>query len=179
MAVNDRDVSVQNATTRIIDPHERADYWSELINSYHRRLGYAFPGGNDFNGRTTVRRTADYQLVGWESDPVTYYRTAGHVRADSDDDFRLLLSVTGQVDLWQADQHARLPAGVGCLVSIDKPFAFALGEGKGLLMTIPHREIEHRLDSTALPPPAPPTSPRGSAGLSPTSPRGCSPKATT
>lgn len=149
MTVSDRAVFVQDATTRVVAPHERADYWSELINSYHRRLGYTFPRGSDFEGRTTLRRTHDYQLIGWESDAVTYYRSAGHVQGDSDDDFRLLLPTAGQVDLFQAGQHARLPSGVGCLVTIDRPFAFSLGDGsRGLLMTIPRREIDHRLGHT-------------------------------
>lgn len=137
--------------TRTVAPRERTEYWSELINSYHRRLGYAFPRGGDFDGRTTLRRTSDYQIVGWQSDAVTYYRTHGHIRGDSDDNFRLLLPIAGPVDLWQADQHMRLPPGVGCLVSIDQPFAFALGDDtKGLLMTIPRREVDHRLGRAQL-----------------------------
>ncbi|MFQ6398705.1 helix-turn-helix domain-containing protein [Nocardia sp. KC 131] len=149
MAVNDRAVFIEDATTSIVAAHERADYWSELINSYHRRLGYTFPRGNDFEGRTTLRRTDDYQLIGWESDPVTYHRSAGNVRGDSDDDFRLLLPTAGQVDLWQDGRHARLPSGVACLVTLDQPFAFSLGDGsKGLLMTIPRREVDHRLGRT-------------------------------
>jgi AraC-like DNA-binding protein len=150
--VNDRAVFVESATTRVVAPEERADYWSELINSYHRRLSYAFPPRGDFDGRTTLRRTADYQLIGWESDAVTYYRTAGDVRGDSDDDYRLLLPITGQMGLRQDEEYARLPPGIGCLVTIDKPFAFALGAGtKGLLMTIPRREVDHRLDRGAQP----------------------------
>ncbi|MFQ6394541.1 helix-turn-helix domain-containing protein [Nocardia sp. KC 131] len=150
MPVKDRAVFVESTDTRAVAPEERTDYWSELTNSYQGRLGYIFPRRTDFDGRTTLRRTAEYQLVGWESDAVTYYRTAGHVRADSDDDYRLLLPITGQMGLRQDDEYARLPPGVGCLVTIDKPFSFALGDGtKGLLMTIPRREVDPRLDRVA------------------------------
>ncbi|MEU7765276.1 helix-turn-helix domain-containing protein [Nocardia sp. NPDC049190] len=144
--MKDSSVFVEEATTRIVAAHERADYWSELINSYHRRLGYAFPRDSNFDGRTTLRRTTNYQLIGWESDAVTYYRTAGHVRGDSDDDFRLLLPVNGQANLEQAGERAVLPSGFACLVTLERPFAFSLGaDTKGLLMTIPRREIDHRL----------------------------------
>lgn len=146
VVVSGSSVYVENATTSSVAPRDRADYWSELVNSYQRRLGYTFPQGGDFNGRTTLRRTSNYQIVGWESDAVTYYRTAGHVRGDSDDDFRLLLPITGNVDLRQAGGHSRLPSGVGCLVSLNRPFAFSLGDhSKGLLMTIPRREVDHRM----------------------------------
>ncbi|WP_228001632.1 helix-turn-helix domain-containing protein [Nocardia australiensis] len=152
MPVRDRAVFVESATTHAVTPGERADYWSEVINSYHCRLGYTFPRRSNFDGRTTVRRTANYQLVGWESDAVTYYRTAGHARVDSDDDYRLLLPINGHMGLWQAGDYARLPPGVGCLVTIDKPFAFALDEAtKGMLMTIPRREVAARLDRGARP----------------------------
>ncbi|MEV6426583.1 AraC family transcriptional regulator [Nocardia sp. NPDC051463] len=137
---------VESATTHAVTPNERTDYWAELINSYHRRLGYAFLRPRDFEGRTTLHRTGNYQLIGWESDAVTYYRTAGLVRRDSDDDYRLLLPTKGPVAVWTPGQHARMPAGVGVLVTIDQPFAYSMvDDNRGLLMTIPRREIDRRL----------------------------------
>ncbi|MFG3620045.1 helix-turn-helix domain-containing protein [Nocardia sp. NPDC047654] len=140
-------LTVETSTTHSVEPGERADYWAELITSYHRRLAYEFPGGSDFNGRTKMCRTSKYQLVGWKSDGVTYIRTPHHVRSDSDDDFRLLLTFTGHTELHGDDGRAHLPSGAGCLVALDRPFGFQLGQGtSGVLMTIPRSELEHRLD---------------------------------
>ncbi len=140
-------LTVETSTTHSVEPGERAEYWAELITSYHRRLSYEFPGGTDFQGRTKLARTGKYQLVGWHSDDVTYVRTAKHIRRDSDDDFRLLLTFGGRADLWDDSGSSPLPNGSGCLVSLDRPFGFALGQGtSGVLMTIPRHEITHRLD---------------------------------
>ncbi|MFI7669869.1 helix-turn-helix domain-containing protein [Nocardia sp. NPDC049526] len=150
--MDDRAVFVESATTRAVTPEERTDYWAELINSYQCRLGYAFQRGRDFHGRTTLHRTGTYQLVGWESDAVTYYRTAGHVHNDSDADYRLLLPISGEIVFSQHDQQARMPPGAAGLVTIDQPLAFSQDDGaQGLLMTIPRRQIDHRLAGQAPP----------------------------
>lgn len=138
-------VIAETVNTLSVSPGERAGYWAASVDSYHCRLGYAFPRA-DFFGRKTLRRTKDYQLIGWQSDAVTYYRTARHIRMDSDGDYRLLLPARGSIPLWQNGRQAHLPAGMGCLVTVDQPFAFALEDGsKGLLLTIPQRVIDHNL----------------------------------
>ncbi|WP_174184213.1 helix-turn-helix transcriptional regulator [Nocardia barduliensis] len=140
-------LTVETSTTHSVESGERADYWAELITSYHRRMGYEFPGGSDFDGRTKLCRTGKYQLVGWKSDGVTYVRTPNHVRSDSDEDFRLLLTFTGRTELWDDGGRAHLPNRTGCLLALDRPFGFRYGHGtSGVLMTIPRHEIEHRLD---------------------------------
>ncbi|MBF6170952.1 helix-turn-helix domain-containing protein [Nocardia blacklockiae] len=141
------DLTVETSTTHSVEAGERAEYWAELITSYHRRMSFEFPGGSDFHGRTKLCRTGKYQLVGWKSDGVGYVRTPRHVRADSDDDFRLLLTFAGRTELWDDEGRAQLPSGSGCLVTLDEPFGFQLGQGsRGVLMTIPRHEIAHRLD---------------------------------
>ncbi|NQE87481.1 AraC family transcriptional regulator [Nocardia terpenica] len=145
--MNDGVDLVESATTHTVAPNERTDYWAELIQSHHRRrIGHAFPRRRDFHGRTALRRTAKYQIIGWRADAVTYYRTPGQVRTDSDDDYRLMLPTTGRVAIWQPDRPAALTPGIGCLVTIDRPFAFSQIDGTaGLTMTIPRGEIDHRL----------------------------------
>ncbi|WP_040792377.1 helix-turn-helix domain-containing protein [Nocardia paucivorans] len=143
---------VESATTSTVDPWERADYWAELIESYHCRMGYEFPRREGFHGRTVLRRTGTYQLIGWRSDAVTYYRTTRHVREDPDEDYRLILPTAGPATFRRDDQDAALPSNAGCLVTIDRPFGISLGEGtEGLIMTIPRQEIEARLDRVAPP----------------------------
>ncbi|GAA5063299.1 helix-turn-helix domain-containing protein [Nocardia callitridis] len=146
---------METATTRTVAAHECADYWSDQIGSFHlRRMGYAYLREHGFQGRAILRRTGNYQLVGWRADAVTYYRTARHVRADPDDDFRLIMPTTGQVIVSQGDEHVSMPRGVGGLVTIDQPFAFAQVDGtEGLTMTIPRTEVAHRLNRATPPTP--------------------------
>lgn len=139
-------LTVETSTTHSVEPGERTEYWAELITSHHRRLSYEFPRGRDFQGRTKLARTSKFQLVGWQSDDVTYIRTPKNIRLDSDDDFRLLLTFDGRADFWDDNGGARLPNGAGCLVSLDRPCGYALAHGSGVLMTIPRHEFTHRLD---------------------------------
>ena len=150
--MTDRTDLIESLTTESVQPHERTDYWAAVLQSHQRRLfGYAFPH-RDFHGRTALRRTGNYQIVGWQCDAVAYYRTPGQVRVDSDDDYRLLLPVTGHMTIWQDGRHAPLPPGIGCLVTVDQPFGYAQADDtEGLVMTIRRREIDHRLDRAAPP----------------------------
>ncbi|MBF6173017.1 AraC family transcriptional regulator [Nocardia blacklockiae] len=140
------------ATTRAVDPRERADYWAHLIDSYHCRLGYEFPCRTDFHGHTRLRRTAAYQLVGWESDAVTYRRDPKLIRADPDDDYRLVVPLAGRIGFDSADEKGTLAPGFAALVAIDRPFAMSMSDGgRGLIVTVPRREIRHRLHRVPVP----------------------------
>ncbi|WP_431956979.1 AraC family transcriptional regulator [Nocardia lijiangensis] len=75
------------------------------------------------------------------------FRTAGHVCTDSDDDYRLMLPTTGHITIRQNDRHTPMAPGAGCLVTIDQPVSYTQVDGTaGFTMTIPRREIDHRLN---------------------------------
>ncbi|WP_433711604.1 helix-turn-helix domain-containing protein [Nocardia sp. CA-084685] len=136
-----------STTTSVVDPHERADYWADLISTYHCRLGYRFPRRTDFKGHTQLRRTAAYQLVGWNSDAVTYLRNPSHIRADPDDDYRLIVPFAGRLSFRTDDGYGILAPGTMCLVAVDRPYAMSMSDGtRGMIITIPRKEIRHRLN---------------------------------
>jgi AraC-like DNA-binding protein len=144
-------VVVESSTTREVTPRERLEYWTELVSSYHCRMSSEPPSRGDFHGRTVRQRTDTYQLVGWRSDAMTYHRTPGHVRADSDDDYRLIMPTSGQLTMLQNDQEGRLRPGTACLATMDRPFVLTQGDHtRAFVLTIPRREVDHRLD-TAVP----------------------------
>jgi AraC-like DNA-binding protein len=148
----DQAVIADLGTTSAVDPHERADYWAYLINSYHCRLDYRFPSRTDFRGHTNLRRTDAYQLVGWKSDAVTYRRSPRLIRADPDDDYRLIVPLAGQLTFRSDDGHATLTPGMASLVLLDQPFTMSMSDGmQGLISTIPRQEIRHRLNRVAPP----------------------------
>lgn len=144
---------IDAASTSSVAPHARPEFWGELILSYHqRRLGYRLGAQQDFRGHAMLRRTATYQLVSWHADAATFYRTVGQVRADPDDDYRLLLPTAGGAMIRQSDRHVPLTPGIGALVTINQPFAFSHGDrSQGLSLAIPYKELEHRLDRPARP----------------------------
>ncbi|MEU0499717.1 helix-turn-helix domain-containing protein [Nocardia sp. NPDC005998] len=148
----DRAAIADSATTSAVDPHERADYWAHLISTYHCRLGYRFPSHTDFQGHTQLRRTDAYQLVGWKSDAVTYLRTPAHIRADPDDDYRLIVPLVGQLSFRTDDGYGVLTSGTMGLVAVDRPYEMSMSDGsRGLIITIPHKEIQHRLNRVTPP----------------------------
>ncbi|MBB5913155.1 AraC-like DNA-binding protein [Nocardia transvalensis] len=144
--------AVESAGTSVVDSHERADYWTQLISSYHCRMGYEFPDRAGFEGHTRLRRTESYQLVGWNSGAVTYIRGARHIRADPDDDYRLIVPLAGRLTFRSAEGQGVVAPGATSLVAIDRPFTLSMPDDtRGLIITIPQREIRHRLNRVALP----------------------------
>ncbi|MEV6134824.1 helix-turn-helix domain-containing protein [Nocardia sp. NPDC051990] len=141
-----------SATTNVVDPHERTEYWADLISTYHCRLGYRFPSRTDFRGNTQLRRTDTYQLVGWTSDAVTYLRNPSHIRADPDDDYRLIVPFSGQVSFHTDDGYGIITPGTMCLAVVDRPYEMSMSDGtRGMIITIPRKEIKHRLNRVVPP----------------------------
>jgi len=138
---------VESHTTDGKDPRERADFWSEHIASYQSRMGYVYARTDNFRGATVRQRSDTYQLVRFESDAVEYSRTAQQVRQDPDEDYRLLLPLTGRITLRQQDQVARLAPGAGALVTFGSPFQCAQDASTlAYILTIPAREIDGPLN---------------------------------
>ncbi|MBF6411646.1 AraC family transcriptional regulator [Nocardia cyriacigeorgica] len=144
---------VEEASTADVDPRERVDYWAELVDSFQGvRLSYEFGSATDFFGRIRRHRTDTYQIVGRESDPIVYTRAATHIRADPDDDYRLVMPLTGRFDLSSEERTGSLKPGTGSLITINRPLSFTACSGThGLIMTIPRPEIQHRLNRAELP----------------------------
>lgn len=138
---------VESQSTGAVDPGERADFWSEHIGSYQSRMGYRYAHTDNFRGETVRQRTEAYQLVRFRSDEIEYTRTAGQVRADPDEDYRLLLPLSGEIVLRQDGQEARLTPGTGTLVSFGSPFeCLQDASTQAFIFTIPAREVNGPLN---------------------------------
>ncbi|MFF1627370.1 helix-turn-helix domain-containing protein [Streptomyces sp. NPDC058272] len=138
---------MESQSTGEVDPRERADFWSEHIGSYQSRMGYRYARTDNFRGETVRQRTDRYQLVRFHSDEVEYSRTAGQVREEPDEDYRLLLPLSGEMVLRQDDQEARLTPGTGTLVSFGAPFECLQNPStQGFILTIPAREMDGPLN---------------------------------
>ncbi|GAA2587433.1 AraC family transcriptional regulator [Actinomadura fulvescens] len=142
--------SVESFRTAEVPPHERADCWSEHVTGYQGRLDYRYPHREDFQAGTVRQRTEAYQLVEFWSDQVRYARTAGLVRADPDEDYRLLVPITGALVVRQDDREVRLTPGTGGLITLSAPSEL-LHEAstRAFIMTIPAREVNSPLNLSA------------------------------
>jgi len=145
-----RSYLVEEQTTTEVGPCERADFWSEHIASYQSRMGYRYTRRDNFEGETVRQRTGTYQLVRFHSDEIEYQRTAQQVRQDPDEDYRLLVSLTGRLVLRQDEEEAELTPGTGGLVSFGAPFqCLQDASTQAFILTIPRREIDGRLNRTS------------------------------
>ncbi|MFD9325947.1 helix-turn-helix domain-containing protein [Streptomyces sp. NPDC060065] len=138
---------VETRTTGEVDPRERTDFWSEHIGSYEPQMGYRYPRTDNFRGETVRQRTEAYQLVRVRSDEVAYSRSARQVREDPDEDYRLLLPLTGEIVVRQNEREARLTPGTGTLVSFGAPFeCLQDASAQAFVLTIPAHEVDGPLN---------------------------------
>lgn len=138
---------VESQTTREVAPCRRADFWSEHIASYQSRMGYRYGRTDNFRGGTDRQRTDTYQLVTFWSDEIEYIRTVQQVRQDPDEDYRLLLPVSGRIVLRQNEEEARLAPGTAALVTFGAPFRCRQDAAtRAFILTIPAREIDGPLN---------------------------------
>lgn len=104
---------VESVTTEELAPGERTDFWSDHVTSHQCQLDYRYPHRRDFRGRTIWQRSDTYQLVKFWSDEIVYGRTARQVRQDPDEDYRLILPITGELLLRQYGRQIGLPPRAG------------------------------------------------------------------
>ncbi|WNZ07955.1 AraC family transcriptional regulator [Streptomyces sp. 11x1] len=140
--------SVEALTTEELAPRERADFWTEQIGSYQSRMGFRYARAENFRGETLRQRTDTYQLVKYRSDEIEYTRTMRQVRQDPDEDYRLLLPMSGEIVLRQEGEEARLTPGTAALVTFASPFQCLQSDAiDAFIFTIPAREVDGRLNT--------------------------------
>ncbi|MBF6351202.1 helix-turn-helix domain-containing protein [Nocardia flavorosea] len=151
MNSTDDNYLVDNTDTRDIARAERIDYWLDLLTVYQCRLGADDYRRDDFAGRAVRQRSATYQLVGWQSRPIVYRRTRAHIRADPDDDYRLLFPVYGPIRLDVGETRISAEPGDAALFTMAKPIGIHQPpDSAGFALTIPRREIDIRIGDTAV-----------------------------
>ncbi len=142
--------SVVTHSTAHVEPRERADFWSQQVDSRHTRLDFRYARRDGFRGELTSQRSDDYELIGWRSDRIEYVRTPGLVRQDPAPDYRFLFPVEGELTLRQDGQEARLAPGFGRLMTLDTPFELLHDSMlRGVILSIPARGIDGPLNRKA------------------------------
>ncbi|MEV0054799.1 hypothetical protein AB0H34_30365 [Saccharopolyspora shandongensis] len=146
------DTATVDTTTEGMPRADQLEYWGEVISSFHCTFGSRVVRPDDFRGRTTCQRTQPYQLVTWGvSTPQWLQRTKRQVHADPDERYRFVISTRGSLVLRHAGNRRTLTAGTGALFTMNTPFDLGVGpRHKGMIRTMPQREIDHRLGRGAL-----------------------------
>ncbi|GLW46505.1 transcriptional regulator [Streptomyces sp. NBRC 14336] len=141
---------VETTRTAEVEAGERTELWTERVGTYHPRMDYRFGSPASFRGELIRQHSATYQIVTWHSGEIEYARTPGLIRQTPDPDYRLLIPLSGEMRLRQADEEVRMGPGTGSLFTLGTPFELRHGDSlHGVVMSIPAQEIEGPLNSKA------------------------------
>lgn len=142
--------AVTSSSTDDVAPRERTDYWREVISSYQCQFAFEFANSNGFTGRTVLQRSPTYQVVAWRACEQSIHRTAWQIKSDPDGDYRLVLPVNGRIVVRQRSDEQRLRPGTAALLTLEQPFdLWQSSDLHGLVLTVPRREIDHRLGTSS------------------------------
>jgi AraC-like DNA-binding protein len=141
----DRRYAVETSTTGTVPPHERADFWTSLMSSYHGALRFDSPIPKDFRGTTVRQSTPTYQLIGWRSDEELISRTPQAIKSNPDEDYRLVFPMLGRMAIRLDGEEVSLHPGRAGLAPMSEEFQIWHGPATGFIMTVPRREVDARL----------------------------------
>lgn len=116
---------VEDYSTERADDAVRFDAWIDHVRRNHGGLDLRTAVGTGFTGRTRVQRTADLQIVAFESDPIAYRRTASSARTDCDDTMRVVLPSRGSLAVEVEGVETLIGPGQAAAVSMASPFAIS------------------------------------------------------
>ncbi|TCP54145.1 AraC-like DNA-binding protein [Tamaricihabitans halophyticus] len=144
---------VDRAATDEVAPRDRPEFWSESTAAYQCRASHRYIRPHEFTARATRQRTTSYQLVEWEVDqPEWVYRTRLQVRQDCDENYRLMLPVSGTMQIFGQRGELATPVGHGAVFTVDTPFRMMLGPAnRGVILTFSRQELERKLNRSAPP----------------------------
>ncbi|MGW1428304.1 AraC-like ligand-binding domain-containing protein [Streptomyces sp. NPDC002431] len=113
-------------------------------------MSYRYARTDDFHAGTVRQHTDTYQLVQWWSETIEYTRTARQTRHDPDEDYRLVLPVSGEMVLRQDERELRLAPGTGSLLTFSTPFELSQdASARAFILSIPAQEVNGRLNRSS------------------------------
>ncbi|MQA08237.1 MAG: helix-turn-helix domain-containing protein [Pseudonocardiaceae bacterium] len=141
---------VESRATTDVLPHERPAFWANAVVSLQATMGLSLPHPRAFHASYSRIGTDSYQLVAWKSAEARYARDSRHVRADPDEDYRLVFPIAGWLAVRQHDDVTYLRPGFGGVFSYQKPLdIWHRDDTQMMVLTIPRKEIENRINLEA------------------------------
>jgi AraC-like DNA-binding protein len=129
---------VEEADTAAVSARESADFWVEHVCRKQGTLQFRFGSASTFQGKTTAQHYADYQLISFRSDGITYSRTRTDIRRDDDASLRIVVPTGGAMHFRQDDSTVQVAPGQGALVTKARPLDFVQTQNaQGWVMNIP------------------------------------------
>ncbi len=129
---------VHEVDTGAVSAGESADFWAEHICRNQGTLQFRFADAPAFHGITRVQHYANYQLIGFRSDSITYSRTSTDIRRDDDASLRIVVPTGGVMNFRQDDNAVQAVPGQGVMVTKTRPFDFAQSQNaQGWVVNIP------------------------------------------
>ncbi len=138
--------------TNQVEPHRRADYWSDMVCGTYVQLDCAPRTKNyakNFSGRIKVAELATLQLTSVESEPQHVERTAAKISRDPEDYFLVSIQTIGQGFLQQDGREALLQPGDFALYDSTRPYTLKFDKNfQQYVLKLPGKTLRTALRET-------------------------------
>jgi AraC-like DNA-binding protein len=138
--------------TTQVEPHRRAEYWSDMVCGTYvqlecapQTLGFA----SDFKGSISVAELAALQLTQVTSQAQLVQRTAAKIASDPEDYFLVSIQTAGQGVLTQDGREAMLQRGDFALYDSTRPYTLKFdSDFQQYVLKLPGRSLRTALRDT-------------------------------
>lgn len=136
----------QHLSTAALRPHERVDYWREMVCRRFAEVQIASRLGEDFFGEMETHHYASLRLTGVSAKAQAVTRLGHDARDESQDCYFAVLLLAGSEFLEQDGRQARLLPGDIAVYDAARPHRLIFPEDfRKLILQIPRRDMERRV----------------------------------
>lgn len=134
-------------TTAVIDPAERAAFWSDLVCQHHCLVHCKTDEIGDFSAEIAVQPLGAAEISSVHSDGLLYERRTSEVRRSSEDHFLINLLLGSKALLEQGHERVVVEPGNMFLLDMERPYMVTFPErAQNIVVRIPRPLIAARLD---------------------------------
>ncbi|TDY98199.1 UNVERIFIED_ORG: AraC family transcriptional regulator [Herbaspirillum seropedicae] len=137
---------IQRLSTAALRPHERVDYWREMVCRRFAEVQIASRLGGDFFGEMETHQYAALRLTGVSAKAQAVTRLGHDAREESQDCYFAVLLLAGSEFLEQDGRQARLLPGDLAIYDAARPHRLIFPEDfRKLILQIPRHDMERRV----------------------------------
>lgn len=133
-------------STAALRPHERVDYWREMVCRRFAEVQIASRLGGDFFGEMETHQYAALRLTGVSAKAQAVTRVGHDARDESQDCYFAVLLLAGSEFIEQDGRQARLLPGDMAIYDAARPHRLIFPEDfRKLILQVPRRDMERRV----------------------------------
>jgi AraC-like DNA-binding protein len=155
IATDAPETGVLALSTDGLSPHDRIDYWREMVCRRFAEVQISSRLGRDFSGEMLAHQYAALRLTNVTAKAQSVARVAREAKSENEDCYFAVILLSGSEFLEQDGREARLRPGDLSIYDATRPHQLIFPEDfKKLIIQIPRRELDKRIGglqrSTAL-----------------------------